>query len=166
MTATNTSINDQTSALYYLVGALAIVAFKDRLLFFGPQIQTSSGGAIQKPLQDVVSWSWNGTPYYNSLVPTNPTNSETFDVRAYYVDETGFGGYLAAGISQPIFTVLNNEDVILVGFGGTGKKTRFVNSGNELNRFLFLSYQPELPSPPTFSGIVLDRGGIDIGTME
>src|SRR5258706_9814928 len=87
LTATTVSIENQPAALYYLVGALAILPFKDRLLFFSPYIQTSTGAPIQ--LQDTVLWSWNGTPYYNSLVPSPISGSETFDVRAYYVVQTG-----------------------------------------------------------------------------
>src|SRR6185369_2505205 len=122
LTATSVSIDGSPSGLYYLVGALAILPFKDRLLFFSPYIQTSGlngslGVVIQ--LQDTVLWSWNGTPFYNSLVPLN----QTFNPQAYYVDQTGLGGYLPAGIAQPIITVSNNEDVLLIGFGGTGRKT-------------------------------------------
>lgn len=156
-------IDDQEAETYYLVGALAIVPFKDRLLFFSPYIQTSSGNPIQ--LQDVVLWSWNGTPYYNTLVPTVTNSVETFDIRAYYVDQTGFGGYLPAGIDQPIATVIPNEDVLLVGFGGTGKKTRFVYTGNDLQPFLFYLINSELPSSSTFSSITMDDGGIDIGSF-
>lgn len=167
LTAFNVSINDQIAQKYYLVGALAILPFKDRLLFFSPIIQTSGGQPIQIPLQDTVLWSWNGTPYYNSFVPTNvgynQTSSETFDIRAYYVDQTGFGGYLPAGISQPIVTILNNEDVLLIGFGGAGKKTRFVYTGNDLQPFIFYLINSELPSNSTFSGVVLDRGAIEMG---
>lgn len=158
LTASAVSIDNTPAALYYLVGALAIVPFKDRLLFFSPWIQTSSGAPIQ--LQDTALWSWNGTPYYTSLTPAG----ETFDVRAYYVDETGFGGYLPAGISQPIATVSNNEDVLLVGFGGQGRKTRFVYTGNDLQPFLFFNINSELPSTSTFSSVTLDQGAIDIGT--
>src|SRR6202034_1845485 len=71
LTATSVSIDDQGFGTYYLVGALAVLPFKDRLLFFGPMIQTSGGAVIQTPIQDNVLWSWNGTPYYNSLVPTS-----------------------------------------------------------------------------------------------
>ena len=67
LTAANVSIDDETADKYYLVGALAIVPFKDRLLFFSPWIQSSSRGPFQ--LQDTVLWSWNGTPYYSSLLP-------------------------------------------------------------------------------------------------
>ena len=164
ITASTTTYDDQISGQYYLVGALAILPFKDRLLVFGPQIQTSGNAAIQQPIEDVVQWSWNGTPYYNALVPTNLNNTETFDVRSWYVDQTGFGGYLPAGISQPIVTVLNNEDVLHIGFGGTGKKTRFIYTGNDLQPFLFYLINSELPSSSTFSGVVLDRGGLEIGS--
>ncbi len=157
------NINDQQAALYYLVGALMIVPFKDRIVFFGPQIQTSTALPIQKPLQDTVIWSWNGTPYYSDPVPTNVNSTETFDVSAYYVDQAGHGGYLSAGISKPIVTAIPNEDVILTGFGGTGKKTRFVYTGNDLQPFLFYLINSELPSNSTFSSIIMDRGGIEIG---
>lgn len=165
LTANSVSINSQTTGKYYLVGALAIVPFKERLLFFGPQIRTSGGNVIQRPLQDTVLWSWNGTPYYNSFVPTNATSTETFDTTAYYVDENGKGGYLPAGISMPIITVNNNEDVLIVNFGGKGRKTRFAYTGNDLQPFLFYSINAELPSDSTYSSISLDAGVLDIGSF-
>ena len=157
LTALTTTIENLPAAKYYLVGALAIVPFKGRLLFFSPWIQASGGSPIQ--LIDVVIWSWNGTPYYAAPVPTN----ETFDQTAYYIDQTGKGGYLSAGISQPITTVSNNEDVLLIGFGGRGRKTRFVFTGDDFNPFLFFNINSELPSDATFSAITLDKGAIDIG---
>lgn len=157
LTATSVSINNITSGLYYLVGALAIMNFKDRLIFFSPWIQTSSGAAIQ--LQDTAIWSWNGTPFYTTLVPSGETN----DVSAFYVDQTGKGGYLAAGISQPIVTVTNNEDVLLVEFNQ--RKTRFIYTGNDLYPFLFFNINTELGCTSPFSGITLDRGGISIGAQ-
>lgn len=157
LTATSVSIAGSISRGYYLVGALAIIPFKDRLVFFGPYIQASTGPLIQLP--DTALWSWNGTPYYNSLVPTG----QTFDVRAYYVDQTGFGGYLPAGLSQPIKTINNNEDALIVGFGGDGRKTRFVYTGNDLQPFLFFNINTELPSSSTFSAVSMDRGVIDLG---
>src|SRR5208337_1106173 len=73
----NFSIADLPPAIYYLVGARMIVPFKDRLLFLGPVVQTSTGAPIY--LQDTVVYSQNGTPYYTSsfqnITPTidNPT---------------------------------------------------------------------------------------------
>lgn len=159
LSATTVSINGLPPALYYLVGALAIVPFKDRLLFFSPYIQAAGGSPIQ--LQDTVIWSWNGTPFYSALVP----NNQTFAINAYYVDQTGLGGYLSAGISRPIQTITNNEDVLLVGFGGNGRKTRFAYTGNDFQPFLFYNINSELPSTSTFSSVVLDKGAIDIGSF-
>lgn len=156
LTATTTSISNEATGLYYLVGALMVVPFKDRILFFSPWIQTSSGSPIQ--LQDTVIFSWNGTPFYNSLVPAN----QTYDVSAYYTDETGKGGWISAGISQAIVTLNNNEDVLLVGF--TGKQTRFIYTGNDISPFLFFAINSELGSSATFSGVTLDNGGLTIGT--
>lgn len=157
LTATSVALDNGVAGLYYLVGALAILPFRDRLLFFSPQIQTSTGAVIV--LQDTVLWSWNGTPFYAPPVPLNQTS----DITAYYVDQTGKGGYLSAGISQPIITVANNEDVLIIGFGGDGRKTRFVYTGNDFNPFLFYSINSELPSTATFSSVVMDKGALDIG---
>lgn len=157
LTGATVIIDDLPAALYYLVGALAIVPFKDRLLFFSPWVQTSTGAAIQ--LQDAVIWSWNGAPYYTALTPVNQTNN----FKAYYQDQTGLGGNLPAGIDKPITTVSNNEDVLLVGFGGTGRKTRLTYTGNDISPFLFFTINSELPSDCTFSAITLDKGAIDIG---
>lgn len=151
-------IDDEVEAIYYLVGALHIIPFKDRLLFSSPWIQTSVGNATPIQLQDVMLWSWNGTPYYNSLVPTGQNFNETFDARAYYVDQTGFAGYLPAGISKPIKTLAPCEDVLLIGFGGTGKKTRFIYTGNDLQPFLFYIINSDMPSASTFSALAINDG--------
>ncbi len=157
LTALTTQIAGLPAAKYYLVGALAIVSFKDRLVFFSPWIQTSGGLPIQ--LQDTALWSQVGTPYYAALTPVN----QTFQANAYYVDQTGLGGYQPAGVALPIATVSNNEDVLIVGFGGVGRKTRFVYTGNDLQPFLWYTINSELPSDSTFSSITLDKGALDIG---
>lgn len=156
------SIDNLPAAKYYLVGALAIVPFKDRLVFLAPYVQTSTGSPIL--LQDTAIWSWNGTPYYTVdstgapiLVPVNQTANAT----AYCVDQTGKGGWLAAGLDQPIVTVNRNEDVLLVEFGRG--KTRFVYTGDDIFPFAFFLINSELGASATFSNITLDRGGIAVG---
>ena len=168
LTASVVSIDNKPESKYYLVGALAILPFKDRLLFFSPYIQSSTSATIQ--LFDTVLWSWNGTPYYTTSddIPKFPTPSlvpfdQTANPIAYYVDQTGLGNYLPAGIAQPIATISNNEDVLLIGFAANGRKTRFVYTGNDLQPFLFFNINSELPSSSTFSAVALDRGAIDIG---
>lgn len=169
------SINNLTPKTYYLAGALMVNPYKDRLLFFAPWIQAADGTpAIQ--LLDTILWSWNGTPYYTNdyitlgppivssgtgLVPVN----QTANYSAYFVDQTGKGGYLSAGIDQPLVTFGNHEDALLIGFGGSeGRKTRFVYTGNDLQPFLFFNINSQQPSSSTFSSVVLDEGTIDIGT--
>lgn len=160
LTENSVSIDNSPLDTWYLVGSLLVLPFKDRLLFFSPYIQSSTravGGQPPIQLQDVVIWSQNGTPYYATPTPTN----ETVITEAFYVDEPGYGGYLAAGISQPIVTVTNNEDVLLVSF--SQRQTRFVYTGNDLNPFLFFTINSELGTSSTYSGVTLDRGGVTIG---
>lgn len=169
----NFSIADAPSAQYYLVGARVIIPFKDRLLFFGPVIQTSAANS-QIYLQDTVVYSQNGTPYYTAsftgdpslpttvfnpiLVPENQTSTAT----AFWGDQTGFGGFLEAGVDQEINTVSSNEDVLIVGF--TRMQTRLVYSGNDIVPFNFFIINSELGSGSTFSAINMDKGVITKGS--
>tara|TARA_R110000868_G_scaffold121883_3_gene323340 strand:- start:8563 stop:11589 length:3027 start_codon:yes stop_codon:yes gene_type:complete len=177
------SIDDTSTALYYLVGARMIIPFKDRLLFIGPVIQTSSAGS-QMYLQDTVIYSQNGTPFYTTSFPYNtvvynsvPTTIfnpiltpsigsssaafQTATPNSYFSDISGFGGFVVAGIDQPILTVASNEDVLIMGF--TSSQVRFVYTGNDLNPFLFYIINSELGSASTFSSLNLDRGVISVG---
>lgn len=150
------SINNTPAAQYYLVGATAIVPFKDRLLFFGPSIQTSSGSPVYLP--DTVIYSWNGTPYYSAPTPAD----ETSDAQAYFVNQTGFGGWIAAGLSQEIISISPNEDVLIVGF--TQRQTRFAYTSDDILPFAFFSINSEqYGSISTFSSINFDRGVVSIG---
>lgn len=173
------SIADEPAAIYYLVGARMIVPFKDRLLFLGPVIQTSSAGS-QVYLPDTIIYSQNGTPYYTASytntpsaavdTPTSATNvfhpilvptRQTASPAAYFEDSTGFGGFITAGLAQPILTAIPNEDVIIVGF--SNKQTRLTYTGNDILPFNFFSINSELGSASTFSGITLDRGALTVG---
>jgi hypothetical protein len=153
-----------------------ILPFKDRLLFFGPVIQSSSGVPIY--LQDTVIYSQDGTPYYTAsftgdvssanttfnpiLTPlTSSATTQTASPNSYFNDQTGYGGYLEAGYSQPITTVNPNEDVLLVGF--TTRQSRLVFSGNDILPFDFYNINSELGSSATFSSITLDRGAVTVG---
>jgi hypothetical protein len=165
-------IEDSPPAQYYLVGAKIILPFKDRLLFVGPVIQTSSPGS-QIYLQDTVIYSQNGTPYYTASF-TGAVNSaatqfnpiltpagQSASPASYFEDQTGFGGFVSAGIAQPILTAILNEDVIILGF--SNRQARFVYTGNDILPFQFFSINSELGSSSTFSAITLDRGALTIG---
>ena len=155
LTATTVSINNLPAALYYLVGAQAIVPYKNRLLFFSPWIQTAGGTPIN--LTNFVIWSWIGTPYYADY-PTGLSSNVT----SYYVDVPGKGGYLSSGYNQPILSVGANEDVLLV--GSTNRQFRFVFTGNDLQPFAFFTINSEIGVSSPFSAISLDRGALTFGT--
>lgn len=166
------SVGGLPALQYYLVGSRMIVPFKDRLLFIGPVVQTSTAGS-QVYLQDTIIYSQNGTAYYTAsftgdpssaatvfnpiLVPTN----QTATAPAYFEDQTGFGGFITAGIDQPAITVASNEDILIVGF--TTIQTKLVYSGNDIVPFNFFIINSELGSASTFSVINLDEGVISRG---
>lgn len=171
-TGNNLSIDDLPVGIYYLVGARIVIPFKDRMLFFGPVIQTSVPNS-QVYLQDTVIYGQNGTPYYTASF-TGPVNSATTIFNpiltplnqsaapnAYFEDLTGFGGNISEGSSNPITTVGPNEDVLIVGF--SNKETRFVYTGDDIIPFNFFTINSEFGSASTFSVVTLDRGVLKIG---
>ena len=178
-TANNFVIDDLPIAQYYLVGARMIVPFKDRLLFIGPVVQTSSANS-QVYLQDTIIYSQNGTAFYTCSytntpsatvdTPTSATNvfipilvptNQSATSPAYFEDATGFGGFFTAGFAQPITTAAFNEDVLILGF--TNKQTRLVYTGNDIIPFNLFIINSELGSSSTFSTITFDRGVSTIG---
>ena len=169
----NFSIDDSPPQQYYLAGARMILPFKDRLLFFGPVIQTSAAGS-QLYLQDAVVFSQNGTPYYTASFTGNPLTSTTVfnpilvpanqiaTPTAYWEDQTGFGGSAAAGIDRPITTVSPNEDALIVGFD-SNVQSRLIYSGNDIVPFNFFLINSDMGSSSTFSIINMDYGVITRG---
>jgi len=165
------SIAEQLVGQYYLVGCRYIIPFKDRLLFFGPVIQTSTGTPIY--LNDTVVYSQNGTPYYtasfskNVALATTPTTAiltpglETATAAAYFGDVTGWGGWAQSGTGQAINTIGRNEDVLII--GSTNNQARLVYSGDDYNPFLFYIINSEFGSGSTFSTIIMDKGVLTKG---
>lgn len=170
------SIAQQTPGIYYLVTARMIFPFKDRLLFFGPVIQTSTGLPIY--LQDTIIYSQNGTPYYTCTFTDTTSNygidptivyspilcpiNQVATPSSFFTDNTGFGGWISAGVDQPITTLETNEDAIIVGF--SNMSTRVIYSGNDILPFNFYIINSELGSASTFSTITMDEGVITRGT--
>ena len=176
----NFSIADLPPAQYYLVGARMISVFKDRLVFSGPVIQTSTAGS-QVYLQDTVIYSQNGTPYYTasftyqptatSTDPTLPTTqftpiltpiNQSASAAAWFEDSTGFGGFISAGIDQPINTVAQNRDVLIYGFSTS--QAKLVYTGNDVVPFNFYIINYELGSSSAFSSIIMDQGVLSRGS--
>lgn len=164
-------IEDLPPAQYYLVGAQMIFPFKDRLLFFGVVVQSSSTGPFY--LQDTIIYSQNGTPYYTASFTgsvTSPTTTynpilvptgQTAAANAWFEDVTGFGGFVSAGYQAPMTSVSPNEDALIVGF--TSRQTRLLFSGNDIVPFNFFVINSELGTSSTFSIINMDRGVVSVG---
>ena len=175
----NFSIGNLPAAQYYLVNCRMIIPFKDRILFLGVVVQNSGGGIFY--LQDTVVYSQNGTSYYTASYPNTPNaaidtptsatnvfspilvpDNQTATSPAYFSDSFGFGGFVNAGLDQPITTASFNEDVIIIGFSMT--QTRLVYSGSDDVPFHFYYINSEYGSASTFSSVNLDKGVITRGT--
>lgn len=172
------SINATPSDYYYLVGATMIYPFRDFLLFVGAYIQTSDSGATPIWLQDTVIFAQNGTPYYTAtfnqgassafLITTSYTaimvpSNETAYPMSTWEDVTGFGGYIASGVAQPITTLVPNEDVLILGYPEAF--TRLIYTGNNLIPFLFYRINSELGSNCTFGAVIFDKGSWTVGNF-
>lgn len=187
LSQSNFSIANLKAAQYYLVGARMIVPFKDRLLFIGPVIQTSSANS-QVYLQDTIIYSQNGTPFYTASytnspsatvdTPTSPTNAfnpilvsssqstssalQTATPSSFFGDSTGFGGFITFGVDQPIITASANEDVLILGFSTI--QARLIYTGNDIIPFNLFLINSEFGSTSTFSAVNMDRGVISKGS--
>ncbi|MDE3022067.1 MAG: hypothetical protein KGI54_09415, partial [Pseudomonadota bacterium] len=174
----NLSIDDAPATQYYLVGAQVMYPFKDRLVFFGPVIQTAKAAnttadSSQIYLKDTVIYSQNGTVYYTStytgdilssttqftpvLVPVNQTATSP----SWFEDVAGFGGFQVIGIDQPIISVSSNEDVLILGCQNS--QVRMIYTGNDIIPFNFFIINSELGTSSTFSTVNLDQGVIAVG---
>jgi len=172
------SISELPPDQYYLVGCKLLFPFKDRMLFFGPVVQTSTGSPIYLP--DTVVYTQNGTPYYTAsytntpsatvdtptsignqfnpiLLPDNQTASPT----AMFEDQVGFGGNIQAGVSDIITSIGNDSDALIVGF--TKFQTRLMATGGDVIPFEFFVINSEYGSSSTFSTVNLDQGVLSRG---
>lgn len=157
------SIGDLPEDQYYLVGARLIFPSKDRILFFGPVLQSSSRPPVY--MQDMVLWSQNGTPFYTASFQGDPSlantefiqylvpDNQTATPNAFWVDQTGFGGWKQLGLNTPLLTCTSNEDVLII--GSAVGFVRCVYTGNDLNPFEFYFITTELNASSTFSAVDL-----------
>lgn len=146
------SIGDLPEAIYYLVAARKIKAFKDRLLFFGVVVQASSGSPIYLP--DTVVYSANGVPYYTAsftgevTLPTTSFNellvpdNQTAFPPSWFEDQAGFGGFVQVGLNQRINSVENNDDVMIVGL--SNRQVRLIYTSNDILPFQFYEIDSSL----------------------
>ncbi len=173
------SVGDAPAAIYYLVGAKLLIAFKDRLVIFGPVIQTSSAGS-QIYLADTVLYSQNGTPFYTASftntpnaaldTPTSATNvftpilvpiNQIATAPAWFEDQIGFGGFIDSGLDEAINTLGSNEDALILGF--ETNQVRMISTGDDVIPFNLYVINSELGATSTFSAVNMDQGVITRG---
>lgn len=166
------SVGDAPLGVYYLVGAKILTQFKDRLVVFGPVIQTSAAGS-QIYLEDTIIYSQNGTPFYTASFKGDPVSSDTVfhpilvpinqtaSAASWFEDQTGFGGFIDSGLDESINTIGSNEDVIVVGFDTN--EVRMVYTGNDIVPFNLFIINSELGGTSTFSAVNMDQGVLTRG---
>lgn len=139
----------------YLMGAKIVIAFKDRLLFFGVWIGKSN--VAPTFFENKLVYSQNGTVFYANIFPA----IVSFDKRAWWQNVPAKGGFLDAPVQQEIYTVNSQEDVLLCGFSGSKRKLIF--SGDDSFPFYYQGINSELNAQFTYSSINMDSGTIDAG---
>jgi hypothetical protein len=139
----------------YLVGAKLVIAFQDRLLFFGPWVQSSTGNNRQ--LANSLIYSQNGTPFY-SIAPA----TQTAQFQSWFSNVAGRGGRLGNGTDQSVVTAEPNDDVLIVGL--EEEKKKLIATGDDILPFLYQSINKGLGDQSTFSAISLDEAVISLGS--
>lgn len=139
----------------FLKGALCMIPFKDRLLFFNTVEGTSStANNVRYPQR--CRWSQNGTPYY-----ANSPSNYGAQLAAYYEDIPGRGGYIDCPTNEAITAIAQNKDVVLVWFERSFY--RLVYTGNEVLPFIWQKINDTLGVESAFSPVQFDDFAIGFG---
>lgn len=138
----------------YLVGALLVIAYQDRLLFFGPWVQSSTGSNRQ--LANSLIYSQNGTPFYANSPATQSAQSQ-----AWFSNVAGRGGRLGNGTDQSVVTAQPNEDALIIGL--EEEKKKLLATGDDILPFVYQSINTGLGDQSTFSALPLDEAVVTLG---
>jgi len=140
----------------YLMGALIVLPFKDRLIALNTIERPFLGGGASHPQR--ARWSQNGTPFYATTnvyaagVP-NPGYSWTEDI--------GRGGYIDAPTNEIIISAAYIKDALIVFFERSTWQLRY--SGSELLPFVWERINEELGAESTFSPVQFDKSILAVG---
>lgn len=152
----------------YLLGALIILPYKDRLLCLNTQEGTNPGAPLQ--FSQRARWSQNGTPF-NAISPSGvaapkPTNyngGQDANNQAWSSDIVGKGGFIDAPTLEQIISAEFVYDSLIVYFERSTWQLRY--TGNELLPFVWEKINTELGAQSTFSIIPLDHRAIAFGNV-
>lgn len=143
-----------TSTVTFLKGALAILPFKDRLLFFNTVEGPQNGPDVN--YKQRCRYSQNGTPYY-----ANSPSTQSATYQSYFDNVPGRGGYIDCPTDETLLAVAENKDVILCFFERS--TWRIVYTGNEVLPFIWQKINDTLGIESTFSPVQFDQFVLGFG---
>lgn len=163
----STGVNPGTGTSY-LLGALIILPYKDRLVCLNTQEGTNPTAPIQ--FSQRARWSQNGTPFNKNdpsgalaPKPTNYPGGQDSNNTAWSNDVTGKGGFIDAPTLEQIISADFVYDSLIVYFERSTWQLRY--TGNELLPFVWEKINTELGAQSTFSIIPLDHKAIAFGNV-
>jgi len=148
----------------YLMGALIIVPYKNRLVC----LSTTEGTAFaaSTDYNQRARWSQNGTPFPQNdqsgggaPIPTGYTGGQ--DNNAWQTTVVGKGGYIDAPTLEKIISTEFVKDSLIVYFERSTWNLRY--TGNELLPFIWEKINTELGAESTFSVVPFDLNAIAMG---
>ena len=140
----------------YLMGALIVLPFKDRMIALNTTERPFLGGGSAH-LQRA-RWSQNGTPFYGT---TNVYTAGTPNPGYSWTEDIGRGGYIDAPTNESIVSAAFVKDSLIVFFERSTWQLRY--SGSEILPFYWERINEELGAESTFSPIQFDKGIIAVG---
>lgn len=138
----------------YLLGALIIVPYKDRLVCLNTVegINLASGVRFAQRAR----WCQNGTPFYGD----SPLNTSA-QADSWRDDINGKGDFLDAPTSEAIVSAEFIKDTLIVYFERS--TWQLIYSYNETLPFVWQKINTELGADSTFSTVPFDRGVFTVG---
>ena len=141
----------------FLKGCKFIIPFQSRLVCFHTFEGAAVGSAVPYPTR--ARWSQNGTPFYDSTLPT--ATDTGFDIEAWQDDINGKGSFVDAPTSEQITGVAYLKNTLIVTFERSTWRLRY--TGNEIEPFVWERINSELGADSGFSLIQFDDGVLALG---
>lgn len=145
-----------TAVPEYLMGALIVLPFKDRMIALSTVERAFLGGGGAHPQR--ARWSQNGTPFYAT---TNVFTAGVPNPGYSWTEDVGRGGYIDAPTNEAIVSASYIKDSLIVFFERSTWQLRY--SGNEVLPFYWERINEELGAESTFSPVQFDKGVLAIG---
>lgn len=139
----------------FLLGALIIIPYKDRLVC----LNTVEGAALPGTrFRQRARWSQNGTPFY-----VNSPAGGTTQTNAWSSVQVGRGGFIDAPTAEQIVSAEFVKDTLIVYFERSTWQLVYTN--NEVLPFVWQKINTELGSESTFSIVPFDSGVFGVGNL-